>query len=648
MCGIAGIYAYGAEASPPTASLIDAMRDTMLHRGPDGAGTWISDDGRVGLGHRRLSIIDLSDAAGQPMGDGGGNVRVVFNGEIYNHVELRFELERLGHRFRTDHSDTEVVVRGFLEWGIGCLDRFRGMFAFALWDARQRELWLVRDRIGIKPLYYSIRNGRVSFASEIKALLADPEQKREIDEEALFHYLSFLAVPAPRTMFEGIRKLHGGTWLKIDAAGVLQEKRYWDAFDGERSQVGLSDDELAGSVLQGLRDAVSLHKIGDVPVGVFLSGGVDSSANAALFSEGDGQPVRTFSVGYDQDYGSYRDELSYARDVASRLGADHHEIKLNRGDLDAFLPRMVALQDEPIADPVCVPLYYVAKLARDSGVTVCQVGEGADELFCGYPAWKRSLVRQRLDDAMPVPKFLKKLIYRVLSLAGQDHTQTAEHLRRASMGQPLFWGGAEAFTHADKWRLLSPRLREKYRGKTSWSVIEPIYRRFLNKAPEKSTLDWMTFLDLNLRLPELLLMRVDKMSMAVSLEARVPFLDHRFVEIAMGMPEAAKIRNGTLKSLLKKAVRGIVPDAIIDRPKQGFGLPLHEWLLDGLGEDARRHVDAFVAQTGLLDPRGVQRIFERKRGDVRVWYLLNLALWWEHFIKGEEPPPAGAKAPSRP
>ncbi len=336
----------------------------------------------------------------------------------------------------------------------------------------------MRDRIGVKPLYYAVADGRVAFASEIKALLADPRQERRIDEESLFHYLSFLAVPAPKTMFAGIRKMHGGTWLKFGADGNLKEGRYWDALDGNAEPRPSTDEGWSGEVLSTLRDAVRLRKVSDVPVGVFLSGGIDSSTNAVLFAEDGGSAVETFSVGYDQDYGSYRNELNYAREVAERIGARHHETRLQREDLEAFLPQMVALQDEPIADPVCVPLYYVAKLARDAGMKVCQVGEGADELYWGYPAWKRALRLQRLDTAWPVPKWLKRASYKVLLQAGKGHMATVEMLRRASEGQPIFWGGAEAFTHADKMRLLSPRLRLAFSNRTSWEAIAPIHARF--------------------------------------------------------------------------------------------------------------------------------------------------------------------------
>src|SRR5205809_3071195 len=285
MCGIVGSLVFDNGSFAVTEPYIRRMRDTMTHRGPDGAGVWVSDDGRVGLGHRRLSIIDLSAVANQPMSNEDGSLQVVFNGEIYNHAEIRKELEATGaHRWKTNHSDTEVVLHAFEQWGIDCLHRFRGMFAIALWDARQRQLWLIRDRIGVKPLYYSVHHGRITFASEIKALLADPGQHRDVNESALYHYLSFLTTPAPETLFEGIGKVPGGSWLRVDGTGAIREHRYWDAWDNVTPLTGVDEREVAERVLAELRTAVNLRKVSDVPVGVFLSGGIDSSTNAKLFS----------------------------------------------------------------------------------------------------------------------------------------------------------------------------------------------------------------------------------------------------------------------------------------------------------------------------------------------------------------------------
>lgn len=631
MCGIAGALVFDGSDYTITEAYLKAMTDTIAHRGPDSEGAWVSDDGRMGLGFRRLAIIDLSAAANQPMSNEDGTLWMIFNGEIYNHAEIRAELCRCGgHTWRTDHSDSEVLLHGFEQWGISFVHKLRGMFAFALWDTKARELWLVRDRLGVKPLYYSAHHGRLTFASEIKALLRDPDQRRAVHEEAFYHYLSFLTTPAPQTLFDGIKKLPCGTWLRVSADGQVEERRYWDVWDFTRPLAGVPEDEVTRMVLDELRTSVQLRKVSDVPVGIFLSGGIDSSTNAALFSEGEGGPVKTFSIGYDGDYGSYPNELQYARRVAGVVGAEYHERLLNLDDLINFLPRMVWLQDEPIADPVCVPVYYVSKLARDNGVIVCQVGEGADELFCGYPNWRTMIRLQQMDD-WPAPNALKGMALAGMRLMGMERRGYYEWLRRGAMDQPVFWGGAEAFNEAQKRRLLSPRLRQKFDGFTSWEALRPIYDRFREKAWEQSALHWMTYLDLNLRLPELLLMRVDKMSMGVSLEGRVPFLDYKFVELVMSIPSALKTRNGELKYALKKAVRGLIPDEIIDRRKQGFGVPVHEWFFDRLGGQARRELDDLCQRTDFLDRAEVMRLVEAGNGP-QVWYLLNFALWWKEWV----------------
>lgn len=631
MCGIAGALVLKNSSFTITEQYITKMRDTMIHRGPDGAGVWISSDKHIGLGHRRLSIIDLSEAAGQPMCNEDGSIWIVFNGEIYNHAEIRPELERLGHRFKTDHSDTEVIIHAYEQWGIDCAHKFRGMFAIALWDAKDRELWLIRDRIGIKPLYYSIHHGRIVFASEIKALLQDPDQKREVHEEAFYHYLSFLTTPAPQTLFDGIKKLPCGTWLKIKEDGQIEEHRYWDVWDYTKPLINVSEDDISEMLLSELRTSVKLRKVSDVPVGVFLSGGIDSSTNAALFSEGENRPIKTFTIGYKGNYKTYQNEMNYARRMANEVGAEYHERLLTIDDLIEFLPHMVHLQDEPIADPVCVPVYYVSKLARDNGVIVCQVGEGADELFWGYPEWKTKLQLQRYDD-LPVPRLLKKMGLTCLRLLGKNQSFPYEWLRRGAEALPVFWGGAEAFTEVQKQRLISSRLKNKFSNFDSWEAVKPIRRRFEEKAWEKSHLNWMTYIDLNMRLPELLLMRVDKMSMGVSLEGRVPFLDHKFVELAMGIPESVKTKNGTLKYILKKSVRGLIPDELVDRKKQGFGVPVYEWFFDKLGEKTRTELIDFCDKTDFLNRAEVMRLIDQGNGP-QVWYLLNFALWWKEYIK---------------
>lgn len=632
MCGIAGTLVFQDSAFAVTEPYLTRMRDTMTHRGPDGAGTWIAPDGRVGLAHRRLSIIDLSTVANQPMSNEDDTLWVVFNGEIYNHASIRRELQSIGgHRWKTDHSDTEVILHAFEQWGIDCIHRFRGMFAIALWDVRRRQLWLIRDRIGIKPLYYSQHHGRITFASEIKALLEDSEQKRAVNEEALYHYLSFITTPAPYTLFDGIRKLPPGSYLQVSADGNCHEQRYWDVWDHTEPLMGLSEDEIAQRLLTELRTAVQLRKVSDVPVGVFLSGGIDSSTNAALFSEGETSRVKTFTIGYKGQHESYQNELHYARRMADAVGAEHHELLLDVDDLLDFLPRMIELQDEPIADPVCVPVYYVSKLARDNGVIVCQVGEGADELFWGYPSWKTRLRLQQLSDWPVVPRAAKRLGLAGLRMLGRQHGLPYEALRRAVAGQPVFWCGSDNSNDLAKKTLLSPRLRKQFADLTSWDAMLPIWNRFQKKAWEKSPLNWMTYADLSLRLPELLLMRVDKMSMGVSLEGRVPFLDHQFVQFAMSIPQSVKTRNGTLKYILKKAVRGLIPDELIDRKKQGFGVPVYEWLFGRLGARAREELEDFCRRTDFFDPAAVRAMLDGPP-NIGIWFLLNLALWWKRYI----------------
>jgi asparagine synthase (glutamine-hydrolysing) len=633
MCGIAGVFIWDerARASVP---LLERMRDTLQHRGPDDAGLWVSSDEKVGLAFRRLAIVDLSPTANQPMSNEDGSLRVVFNGEIYNHADVRRELKGLGgHQWRTDHSDTEVILHAFEQWGIGCLEKFRGMFAIALWDARRRELWLVRDRIGVKPLYYSVRGGRIAFASEIKALLADPDQPRAVDEEALFHYLSFLVAPAPNTLFQGIHKLPPGSWLRVNERGETHCERYWEPWSRVQPRPDITEAEAQEELLARLREAVRLRKVSDVPVGVFLSGGIDSSTNTVLFSEGESRPVRTFTVGYDREYASYRNEFEPARLIAQRVGAEHHEVAVRQQEVMEFLPRMIELQDEPIADPVCLPVYFVSKLARDHGVIVCQVGEGADELFCGYPFWDDILRKQRWT-SRPGMGAVNALAMLGLRAAGHERSLLREQLRRARADQPLFWGGAEAFTQRGKELLLSPRLAARFKGRTSWDYIGPVYRRFQSQAWEPSPLHWMTHLDLTLRLPELLLMRVDKMSMGASIECRVPFLDHVFVEFALGLPQRVLHQPGQPKRLLKRAVAGLLPAGIIDRPKQGFGVPITEWFMDALGESARAVLRQFVRETDWFNPAEVEELIRRRRAQ-QLWYLYNFALWWKRHLRNE-------------
>ncbi|MBV1871154.1 MAG: asparagine synthase (glutamine-hydrolyzing) [Gammaproteobacteria bacterium] len=630
MCGISGVLAFGNSSFFVEQDYLQRMNDALRHRGPDGQGVWISDNKKVGFAHRRLSIIDLSEAAAQPMVSVSGKYVITFNGEIYNHQEVRDEISAADSRaWKTSHSDTEVVLRAFELWGIECIERLRGMFAFAIWDMDEETLWLVRDRIGVKPLYYTAQNGKLAFASEIKAILCDRSIQRNIDEEALYNYLSFLTVPAPKTMFEGIYKLEPGTWIRAKLNGNLTKQRYWDALNNVSAHSSDSETEISERLLDTLDESVRYRMVGDVPVGVFLSGGIDSSTNAALFSKYS-KNVKTFSIGYDEDYGSYSNEFQYAKRVSTFIESDHYERRLTQKDLIDFLPDMVRLQDEPIADPVCVPVYYISKFARENGVKVCQVGEGADELFCGYAQWLSFLKLERFNQ-VPGSLPFKKMAGVSARILGKTKGRPYELLRRSELGQPIFWGGAEAFTENQKNKLLSERMNNEFRKYTSWDAISPIHERFQNSEVEKHPLNWMTYLDLNLRLPELLLMRVDKMSMACGLEARVPFLDHKFVEYSMGIPPRLKYKNWRNKHILKEAVSNTIPRDIIERKKQGFGVPVHDWIVGDLGGYAKEEIMNFCQNTDYIDQKSVLDLFA-KNDTALIWYLLNLSLWWKEYI----------------
>lgn len=651
MCGLAGALVFSNSDFRVTEPYLTSMRDTMVHRGPDGAGTWIASDGRIGLAHRRLSIVDLSESANQPMSNEDETLWIVYNGEIYNHAEIRAELDRLGgFQWKTDHSDTETILHAFQQWGIDCLQRFNGMFGFALWDSRSRELWLARDRIGIKPLCYSVHNGRVTFASEIKALLKDPGQSRGVDEEALYNYLSFLASPAPRTMFDGISKVPAGCWVRIKESGEIQMRRYWDCLEHTTDLSGVSEGNICEELISQLRTAVHLQKMSDRQTGVFLSGGTDSSTIAALFAEDEGQPMKAISIGAQGEHQHFENEVHFARMMAERTNAEYHERLLSVDDITEILPHVLWLHDDVVADMTSIAIYFACKLARDNGVVVAHVGEGGDELFCGYPHWGEQIHLQRAN-AWPIPREVKQLGLLGMKLVGNTESFPYERLSRATRGQTPFWSGTELFTNAEKHRILSPRLRKKFKDFTSWDVVQPLRRDFEAKASEQSALNWMTYVDTRLRLPELILMRWDRMGMGVGLEARPPFLDHNVIQFVLSIPESVKFPNNTLRYIHKKAIRGLVPDEIIDRKKQGFGLPLHDWYFGAFGEQCRSILSEFCARTDLFDREEVMALFDLRVAnskEQKIWLLrgqrpkqrtrqitalIMFAWWWQQYLQ---------------
>jgi asparagine synthase (glutamine-hydrolysing) len=669
MCGIAGVLMTNRDGQVDR-SVLDAMRDTMIHRGPDGGESWTSADKRVGLAHRRLSIIDLSTSATQPMSNEDGRVWITFNGEIYNHAGLRSELIRDGHRFRTDHSDTEVLVHGYEQWGFkGLLERIAGDYAFAIWDEEKKALFLARDRIGVKPLYFHSGDACFLFGSEIKSILAHPLVARDVEPISMFHYLSFMTTPAPLTMFRGVYKLPAGFAMRVDMQGRIEAWRYWDAVPGkgiDPGQVaGLSEQAIEDFYISGIRSrlekAVDRRMMSDVPFGVFLSGGIDSSTNVALMSRLMDRPVDSFTVGF-KDH-EHLNELDFARQVAREFKTNHHEILIDEKDMVGYLDQLIHHQDEPIADWVCVPLYFVSKLTRDNGVTVIQVGEGSDEQFCGYASYMgylRLFHRYWTPFRQYLPGPLQTAAASVAKVAARvkpGFGVYADIVDRAARNREHFWSGAMVFWDTMKRELVKAQadwsssipssvrdsglIPDGFLEADSYNIISSFLSEFDSVHPGRDALTRMIYNEFKLRLPELLLMRVDKITMSESLEARVPFLDHELVEFSMDIPEKWKTRNGEAKYLLKKAVEDLIPHDIIYRKKMGFGAPMADWLRGGFGRQAESAVlkSALLAR-GLLDTGHIERLFREHRDGRRdnslyLWTLFNLTSWYDYWIDGQ-------------
>src|SRR5579859_5377574 len=566
MCGICGVVNFGSSGMPVDEPTLRRMADTIQHRGPDADGYFVSPDHQVGLGFRRLSIVDLS-TGDQPMSNEDDSVWLVFNGEIYNHADHRPRLEARGHRFRS-RGDGEVILHLYEEFGPDCVDHLRGMFAFALWDSRRRRLLLARDRIGVKPLYFAALPHTFLFGSEIKALLGHPALSPRLNEPALSLYLTFAATPAPRTLFEGVEKLPPGHRLIVDAgSGRRTLERYWQPLPDPAELARRRAPEEYVERLEGLvRESIGLRMMSDVPYGAFLSGGVDSSLNVALMAELADRPVSTFSVAIEGDSAS--DELGFARAVAQKYCTQHHEVVVREQDFLDYLPELVWHQDEPLADPVCVPLHAISEAARRNGTKVVQVGEGADELFAGYTSYAffTDFHRRLWQPYRYVPGFVRSLVARGAShLLSLDR---ADVLDRAAQDGELFWGGAIPFYGAHARALFGPGFRASGQGR---EAVDALYADVDAAIPGASQLDRMIGIELRQRLPELLLMRVDKVTMGSSLEARVPYLDHKLVEFALAVPAEVKYRDGVTKWVLKRVAERVGLDReLVYRRKRGF------------------------------------------------------------------------------
>jgi asparagine synthase (glutamine-hydrolysing) len=634
MCGIAGIVSIdgvGADAGPRALR----MRDTLTHRGPDEAGLHV--ETHAALAHRRLSIVDLSTGQ-QPMSNEDGTVWIVFNGEIYNHADVRRDLEGRGHHYRTK-CDTETIVHAYEEWGAESVHRLRGMFAFAIWDRCRRRLLLVRDRLGIKPLYWCRTGGTVLFGSEIKAILASRLIEATANTAVLPEVLSTRYTAGAETMFRGIYKLLPGHLLTF-SDGTVDIRQYWDVPIGRSTASIGNAAHVVADFRSRLEESVRLRLMADVPLGMFLSGGIDSSAIAAMMAPMIDRPLQTFSVAFKE---RAFNELEYARGVARAIGAASHEIVIDDHEFFAALPKLVWHEDEPIAHPSSVPLYFVSALASRH-VKVVLTGEGSDELLAGYGKylrlawnWRAGALYERLVPSRIRASIAGGIVPRLPRRLGRYADRTFLALERTP--ESMFFDNFAAVRLKDQWSLLAPGLRESATAATAYAAS----RAHFDKPNGASTLlDRLLYADIKTYLPELL-MKQDQMSMAASIESRVPFLDHQLVEFAAQLPDEWKLSGLTTKRVLREATRGLLPESILNRPKMGFPVPFEAWTHGPWNAVARDVLlDRRSRERGIVDPAAVDRLLRdhadgRTRGGDRIWSLLNLELWYRTFIDNDGP-----------
>jgi asparagine synthase (glutamine-hydrolysing) len=663
MCGIAGFLGAGNEPGGSMDAVLGSMTGALVHRGPDGHGSWVDPESGIALGHRRLSIVDLSPLGRQPMASGSGRYVISFNGEIYNFTDLRAELEASGQRFR-GHSDTEVMLAAIDMWGVAAaLRKFSGMFAFALWDKRQRQLTLARDRLGEKPLYYGWCRGIFLFASELKAMRAHPRWQGEVDPDSLSLFMRLAYIPSPHSIFKGIRKLPPGTLLTIQAGEGESQPRepepYWTA--RQAAEAGCAapfrggDQEAIGEFDRLLRESIRRQMVADVPLGAFLSGGIDSSAIVALMQAQGSRPVKTFTIGFNE---KRFNEAAFAKKVASHLGTDHTELYLDPGDALRVIPKLPEYYDEPFADPSQIPTFLLAEMTRRH-VTVSLSGDGGDELLGGYPRYRLFSEFQRLRPALAGPlgrgaaALALKLPPRALkSFFSAFNPLLPRRLRGRDFGDKLL-------KVAD---ILAARdVEEMYvRSVSHWK--QPA--RLVLGASEPETLftgrrDWpalgslshaMMYVDMMTYLPDDVLVKVDRAGMAVSLETRMPFLDHRLVEFCWSLPLSMKIRQGKGKWILREMLHKYVPREYFDRPKMGFSIPLAAWLRGPLREWGEALLEkGKLAQSGYLNPMLVRKKWEEHVSGVRNWHfpLWNVLMFqaWLEKQPADAPRTAGHPEP---
>lgn len=626
MCGIAGFISIEDKRGDERRIKLDAMCRVITHRGPDEQGMAI--EGRAALGMRRLSIIDIKTGQ-QPIYNADRTKLIVFNGEIYNYRELKKDLEARGHKFRTN-SDTEAILRAFDEYGTGCLKMLRGMFAFAIWDTVEQSLFIARDRVGKKPLFYTVTAaGDFVFGSELKVLLTHGGVSREIDNSALDAYLTFGYVPEEFCIFKSVHKLAPGHFAKFKGGEVRTEK-YWD-FDYSREPIKVKEEQIAEDLLVKLRDAVGVRLISEVPLGAFLSGGVDSSAVVGLMSQIMDQPVKTFSIGFRED--SF-DELKYARVAAKHFKTDHHEFILTPDFVEA-VDDLIWHFDEPFADPSTLPTYMVSKLAREF-VTVILSGDGGDELFAGYT---RYVVDQKRRGLGRLPRAIRERIIRPFSEALPHHASGKNYLFNISLDAAArYIDNISQFNLPRKRRLYAGSHRSKMNG--GFGVGEAVYGEIAGSVSTGNPTDNLLYLDSKTYLPADILTKVDRMSMASSLEARSPLLDHELIEYVTRIPTSLKLRGGETKYIFKKAVESFVPREILYREKQGFGMPISEWINMQLKDRIRADLgDKLTRERGYFDVTYINVLLDEHASGRRdhshaLWTLWMFELWLRRYIDG--------------
>ena len=627
MCGIVGIVRPGDTAVDE--GVLARMCEALRHRGPDEDGRYVN--GRVGMAMRRLAIIDLAGGQ-QPIHNSDRTAWIVFNGEIYNYRELRARLEKLGHRFYTD-SDTEAIIHAYDQYGTDCPKHLRGMFAFAIWDERKEQLFLARDRVGKKPLLYALTGGQIVFGSEFSALLEHPDISREIQPEAIHYYLSFMCVPAPLTAYRAIRKLEPGHTLTFDRHGEVRIERYWHPDFTKKEQ--FDEHEAGERALALLRDAVRVRLISEVPLGAFLSGGVDSSAVVALMSQESAAPVKTFSIGFEeQDFS----ELHHARRVAEHIGAEHHEFIVRPNALEV-LPTLVEHYGEPYADSSAIPTYYVARETRRH-VTVALNGDGGDECFAGY---ERYAAMRLAETYRKLPGIVRRpLIESAIELlpSSELRRSRARDIKRFVSAASLptverYMRWVSVFDARAKDDLYTDEFRRRMSGHQAADFLAPW---FAHANGAGGIVDASMLADTMTYLPNDLLVKVDIASMAVSLEARSPFLDHHVIEFAAALPENLKLRGRTTKYLLKQVLKKLLPAENLKRAKMGFGVPIGHWFRGEMKEFLRETLLAEQSlRRGYFKPETVTRLVEdhitgRRDHAHQLWTLLMLELWFKRFI----------------